>query len=85
MQGRSEFLMTGNLKGWERWDSLAGIHTRTLTIGSRYDEMDPRDMERLAKLLPGGQFAYCPNGSHLCMWDDQKIYFEHLLRFLKAA
>ena len=46
MQGKSEFLVTGNLKDWERWDRLHEIKVRTLTIGSTYDEMDPADMQR---------------------------------------
>lgn len=41
MQGKSEFLVTGNLKNWERWDQLHEIKTRALTIGAKYDEMDP--------------------------------------------
>jgi hypothetical protein len=24
-------------------------------------------------------------GSHLCMWDDQEVYFKHLLNFLHAV
>ena len=82
MQGKSEFLVTGNLKDWERWDRLHEIRVRTLTIGSRYDEMDPEDMHKMAKLVAHGSYAYCPNGSHLAMWDDQAVYFSQLLRFL---
>lgn len=49
--------MTGTLKNWERWDSLGNIRIRALTIGSRYDEMDPHDMERMAQIMPHAQFA----------------------------
>jgi len=82
MQGKSEFLVTGNLKDWERWDRLHEIKVKTLTIGAEYDEMDPEDMKKMAELMPKGRNAFCPNGSHLCMWDDQEVYFEHLLNFL---
>ena len=58
---------------------------KSLTIGARYDEMDPEDMKKMAALMPRGTNAYCPNGSHLCMWDDQEIYFHHLLKFLKSV
>jgi proline iminopeptidase len=85
MQGKSEFLVTGNLKNWERWDRLHEIQVKTLTMGARYDEMDPDDMRRMATLMPHATAAYCPNGSHLCMWDDQQIYFQHLLRFLRSV
>lgn len=82
MQGKSEFLVTGNLKNWERWDRLHEVRVPTLTVGARYDEMDPADMKRMAELFPAGRFAYCPNGSHLSMWDDQAVYFRQLLAFL---
>jgi proline iminopeptidase len=84
MQGKSEFEVTGSLKDWERWDRLQEIRVRTLTMGARYDEMDPEDMVKMAKLMPNATSAICPNGSHLCMWDDQAIYFRHLLSFLHS-
>lgn len=85
MQGKSEFLVTGNLKHWERWDRLRDIRVRTLTVGAQYDEMDPEDLKKMAALMPKADYAFCPNGSHFCMWDDQRIYFEHLLGFLHTV
>jgi proline iminopeptidase len=82
MQGKSEFQMTGTLKDWERWDRLHELRTRVLAIGSRYDEMDPADMKKLSEMVEHGTYAYCPNGSHTPMWDDQKVYFQQLLAFL---
>jgi proline iminopeptidase len=82
MQGKSEFEVTGNLKDWERWDRLHEIKVKALTIGSTYDEMDPDDMRKMAKLMPNATCAICPNGSHLDLWDDQAVYFQHLLAFL---
>ena len=85
MQGKSEFLVTGNLKDWERWDRLREIRVKALTIGAAHDEMDPEDMRRMARLMPNTVNAYCPNGSHLAMWDDQAVYFDHLLGFLRSV
>lgn len=85
MQGKSEFLVTGNLKDWERWGRLHEIRVKALTIGARYDEMDPEDMKKMAALMSNAQYAFCPNGSHLCMWDDQRVYFDHLIGFLKTV
>jgi proline iminopeptidase len=85
MQGKSEFLVTGNLKDWERWDRLHEITVRTLTIGAKYDEMDPEDMQKMATLMPRGQAVICAEGSHLCMWDAQAFYFTHLLKFLRSV
>ena len=85
MQGKSEFLVTGTLKTWERWDQLPDIKTKALTIGAQYDEMDPDDMKKMAALIPNARYAFCPNGSHMCMWDDQTIYFRQLIDFLKSV
>ena len=85
MQGKSEFVVTGNLKNWERWDRLPEIKTKALTIGAQYDEMDPQDMKKMAALMPNASYAFCPNGSHMAMWDDQKTYFRQLLDFLHAV
>jgi proline iminopeptidase len=85
MQGKSEFLVTGNLKDWERWDRLHEIKVKALTIGARYDEMDPEDMKKMATLMPNASSVVCPNGSHLCMWDDQAFYFNNLLNFLRSV
>jgi proline iminopeptidase len=83
MQGKSEFVVTGYFKDWERWDDLQRIKVKTLTIGAEHDTMDPADMRRMAELMPNARAAICPNGSHLAMWDDQAVYFEHLLGFLR--
>jgi pimeloyl-ACP methyl ester carboxylesterase len=85
MQGKSEFVVTGNLRGWNCWGRLHEINTKTLTIGARYDEMDPEDMKRMATLLPAGSYAYLENGSHMGMWDDQASYFRQLLAFLRTV
>jgi proline iminopeptidase len=84
MQGKSEFEVTGNLKDWERWDRLHEIRVQTLTMGATYDEMDPEDMIKMAKLMPNAASSICPNGSHLSLWDDQAVYFAQLIGFLKS-
>jgi proline iminopeptidase len=85
MQGKSEFEVTGNLRDWERWDRLHEIKVKALTIGSTYDEMDPADMQKMATLMPNARCVICPNGSHLDLWDDQAVYFRHLLVFLRSV
>jgi proline iminopeptidase len=83
MQGKSEFVVTGNLKDWERWDRLHEIKTAALTMGAKFDSMVPADMQKMATLMPNANSAICPNGSHLAMYDDQEIYFRQLLGFLR--
>ena len=83
MQGPSEMGASGRLAEWDRFADLAKIKVQTLVIGARYDTMDPAYMERMAKQLPRGRYLYCPTGSHMAMYDDQRTYFDGLIRFLK--
>jgi proline iminopeptidase len=61
------------------------LRLRNPIAGARHDEMDPEDMKKMAGLMRNASYAFCPNGSHLCMWDDQEVYFRHLLGFLWAV
>jgi proline iminopeptidase len=70
------------LARWDRVADLPGLQVPTLVIGAQYDTMDPAHMEMMASRLPRGQYLYCPNGSHLAMYDDQETYFAGLTSFL---
>jgi len=41
-------------------------------------------MEMMAGLLPRGRYLFCPNGSHLALYDDQDVYFTGLNEFLRG-
>jgi len=85
MQGHSEFGMTNNasLKNWDVTSKLKTIKTPTLVIGATYDTMDPKHMEWMASEVQNGRFLLCANGSHLSQYDDQKTYFNGLIKFIK--
>lgn len=83
MQGPSELGASGTLGEWDRTDDLERITVPTLVIGARHDTMDPAHMEWMAGALPRGQYLFCPNGSHMAMYDDQQVYVEGLIRFLR--
>jgi proline iminopeptidase len=34
-------------------------------------------------MVQNGQYLYCPNGSHLSMWDDQKVFMGGVIKFIK--
>ena len=84
MQGPSELGMSAEAKlaGWDRVAELSEIEVPTLVIGARHDTMDPAHMEMMAGRLPQGRYLYCPDGSHLAMYDDQDVYFSGLTDFL---
>jgi len=83
MQGPSEFGISGRLANWDIKNRLKEITVPTLMVGAKHDTMDPKAMEEQSKLVKKGQFLYCPNGSHLSMWDDQKVFMTGVIKFIK--
>jgi len=86
MQGPSELGMSTDAKlaNWNRFADLSAIDVPTLVIAARYDTMDPAYLEKMAHVLPKGSYLYCPEGSHLAMYDDQEVYFAGLVDFLSS-
>jgi proline iminopeptidase len=82
MQGPSEMAASGKTEKWDRSGDLKTIAVPTLIIGARHDTMDPSYMEMMSKQVQKGRYLYCPNGSHLAMYDDQKTYFDGLIKFV---
>ena len=83
MQGPSEFGIAGNLEKWDVSGELPKIKVPTLVIGASHDTMDPAYMQWMSTQLPQGHFLLCPDGGHMCMWDDQAHFFPGLVAFLK--
>ena len=82
MQEPSEFGISGRLAKWDIKNRLHEITIPTLMIGAKYDTMDPKAMEEQSKLVKKGRYLYCPNGSHLAMWDDQKVFMTGVIQFI---
>lgn len=82
MQGPSELGLSGKLLNWDRTNDLTKITPPTLVIGAGHDTMDPAHMEMMAKKVQKGRYLFCPNGSHLALYDDQKTYMEGVIKFI---
>ena len=82
MQGPSELGASGKLVDWDRTADLGKIAVPTLSIGARYDTMDPAHMEMIANKVQRGRYLFCPNGSHMAMYDDQQVYVAGVVRFV---
>lgn len=83
MQGPSEFGISGRLATWERKADLPKITVPVLTVGAKHDTMDPEHMKWMSTQVKDGQYLYCPNGSHLAMWDDQQVFMNGVIKFIK--
>jgi len=84
MQGHSEFGFTGKLKDWDISMKLPQITVPTLTIGAKYDEMDPSHMRWMSNQVQNGSYLYAEQGSHLSMYDDQQFYMKGIIAFIKG-
>jgi proline iminopeptidase len=82
MQGPSEFKTGGRLIHWDRSKDLPQITVPTLMVGARYDTMDPDYMNWMSTQVKQGRYLYCPEGSHLAMWDDEKHFYPGIIRFI---
>ena len=82
MQGPSEFGIGGRLANWDVKGRLKELTVPTLMIGGKYDTMDPKAMEEQSKLVQHGRYLYCPEGSHLAMYDDQQVYMKGVIQFI---
>jgi proline iminopeptidase len=83
VQGPSELGASGKLINWDRMAELGKIAVPTLVIGARYDTMDPAHMEMVSGKVQKGRYLFCPNGSHLAMYDDQRVYVEGVIQFVR--
>jgi proline iminopeptidase len=85
MQGPSEFGIGGRLAAWDRKKDLHQIAVPTLTVGARFDTMDPEHMKWMSSQVKNGEYLYCPKGSHLAMWDDQQVFMKGVIDFIKGV
>jgi proline iminopeptidase len=83
MQGPSEMSLTGKLEKWDRTANLSMIAVPMLVVGAGHDTMDPKHMAMMATKVQKGRYLYCPNGSHMAMYDDQKTYFGGLVQYIR--
>jgi proline iminopeptidase len=85
MQGPSELGASGKLAAWDRTAELSQIEVPTLVIGARHDTMDPAHMEWMASQVREGRYLFCPDGSHMALYDDQQTYFRGLIQFIREV
>ena len=83
MQGPSELGIRRRVAGWRRSEDLHDIAVPTLDIGATYYTMDREHLEWMSQEVQIGRYLHCPDGSHLPMYDDQQVYFDGFLRFLR--
>jgi proline iminopeptidase len=83
MQGPSEMgSHNSKLEHWDRVADLPKIAVPTLVIAGKYDTMDPAHMKMISEKVQHGRLLMT-NGGHMDMYDDQKTFFNGLIKFMK--
>ena len=85
MQGPSEFGVAGKLLHWNRVPDLPKLAVPVLSIGGKYDTMDPEHMRMIAGKVQNGTALICPQGSHMSFYDDQPTYMRGLTKWMLAV
>jgi proline iminopeptidase len=85
MQGPSEFGISGRLAQWDISKRLPEITVPTLTVGAKHDTMDPEHMKWMSTQVKKGSYLYCPNGSHMSMWDDQQVFMDGVIKWIRKV
>ncbi|SET08610.1 proline iminopeptidase-family hydrolase [Hymenobacter actinosclerus] len=85
MQGPSEFGVSGKLLSWNRVPDLPKLAVPVLSIGGKYDTMDPEHMRMVAQKVQHGTALICPRGSHMSFYDDQPTYMRGLTEWMKGV
>lgn len=67
---------------WDRSADLKQITVPTLLIGAKHDLVNPDHVKWMASQIKDADYIYCPDGSHLAMYDDQKIYMDGIIDFV---
>jgi proline iminopeptidase len=47
--------------------------------------MDPEHMKWMSTQVKNGSYLFCPDGSHLAMWDDQKVFMNGVIEWIKKT
>jgi proline iminopeptidase len=81
--GPGNINLSGRLANWDIKKRLPEIKVPTLVVGAKYDFMDPNHMKWMSTQIQNGRYLYCPDGSHLSMWDDQKDFYPGIVQFIR--
>jgi proline iminopeptidase len=65
MWGRNQFLLTGNLRGFDRRPDVARLRVPTLVSCGRYDKFAPACSHELHEAIPGSTLHVFEYSSHM--------------------
>jgi proline-specific peptidase len=82
MNGPSEFLVTGKLKGWSIVNRLGEIDQPTLLMSGRYDEATPAIVGTIHRAVRGSEWRLFEQSSHMPHAEERRLFMATLGEFL---
>lgn len=80
-QGDNEFLVDGELDGWNRSGDIHNITVPTLLTFGGHETMPLETARRMNKDIPHSRLVITPNGGHNHMVDNPEVFFTNLRRY----
>jgi len=82
--GKHPITVKGYLDDWDRSNELKSIKIPTLTVGARFDTMDPDHMKWMSTQVQRGSYVFCPNSGHFAHLDDAEVWDKGVIDFINA-
>lgn len=83
--GKSEFLVTGNIRSYDITARLNEINVSTLFTCGRYDEATPETTELYKKFIKRSEIKVFEKSSHLPHFEEPVKYLQELAEFLRLS
>ena len=81
-QGNNEFVMVGDLNGWDRRNDIQNIDVPTLLTFGDHDTMPLDVAEKMHQKIKNSRYVLTPDGGHCHSIDNPQAFFQTLGEFL---
>jgi proline-specific peptidase len=85
MWGRNQFLLTGNLQGWDRRSEVGRLRLPTLVSCGRQDKFAPACALELHQAIPGSELHVFEQSSHMSHLEEPEAFISVVEAFLARA
>ncbi|WP_137627108.1 proline iminopeptidase-family hydrolase [Lactiplantibacillus pingfangensis] len=82
-QGDNEFVITGDLGGWDYRKEIKKIDVPTQLLFADHETMPLETAKRMANDFPNARLSITPNGGHNHMIDNPDVFFSNLRHYFE--
>jgi proline-specific peptidase len=85
MWGSNQFLLTGNLRGWDRGSEVGRLRMPTLVSCGQHDKFVPACSRELHEAIPGSELNIFEHSSHMSHLEEPEPFIAVVEAFLARA